>query len=395
MSTPPKMDVWVLAGQSNMQGCGLLNEPTLSPASSSDERVWAFTSAGNWEIAEEPLHNLWESFTPVHQNFMRAGFNEEANAVSDEEYARQCRENPIGGSGLGIAFGVAMADATGNPIGLIPAAHGGTSLGQWNSDLKDEGGNSLYGAMLERIRKASETADFELKGVLWYQGESDCDPTNSVTYGERYAAWIEALRKDLDMPNLPVYSVQLGRLIQPITLKPGEGWDINSWDHVREALRTMPERTSNTATVSAIDLGLADAIHIDTDGLIRLGKRMARLALSGGEGPSLVKLEQGANSTNGHVIVRVICEGVTGGWNPKNRIPGFETRDAEGKSHQSILVIEANADVHDPKVINVWLNGIADDVQLGYGLGLNPPCILVDDADMPLSAFMPQPIVKA
>ena len=60
-------DVWVLAGQSNMQGCGWL-EGVLQP----DPRVWTFTSAGEWQIAAEPLHRLWESFTHVHQDFMRA-----------------------------------------------------------------------------------------------------------------------------------------------------------------------------------------------------------------------------------------------------------------------------------------------------------------------------------
>ena len=43
------------------------------------------------------------------------------------EYARRENEMRTTGSGLGITFGAAMADALHRPIGLIPAAHGGTS----------------------------------------------------------------------------------------------------------------------------------------------------------------------------------------------------------------------------------------------------------------------------
>ena len=88
-------DVWVLAGQSNMQGCGWL-----AGALPADPRVWSFSSAGQWQIAEEPLHRLWESFTLVHQDFMRAGLPEADKQVSDAEWARRENETRTWGSGL-------------------------------------------------------------------------------------------------------------------------------------------------------------------------------------------------------------------------------------------------------------------------------------------------------
>ena len=142
-------DVWVLAGQSNMQGYAWL-DGALVP----DERVWSFTSAGAWGIAEEPLHRLWESFTPVHQEMMRLWLPEEEKGISDAENARRENESRKLGAGLGISFAAAMADELGTSIGLIPAAHGGASLDQWGPSIKDLGGRSLYGAMLERIEKA-------------------------------------------------------------------------------------------------------------------------------------------------------------------------------------------------------------------------------------------------
>lgn len=202
---PDALDAWVLAGQSNMQGRAWLRG-ALQP----DRRVWSFSSAGQWEQAVEPLHRLWESFTPVHQALMRDGMSPADQARSDAELARREAAEGTIGAGLGISFGKAMADALRRPIGLIPAAHGGTSLGQWCESSK--GTDHLYGAMLERIRRAGG----RLRGVLWYQGESDTDELAAARrYGERLDRWIAALRADTGAPGLPVVVVQLGRVLPP------------------------------------------------------------------------------------------------------------------------------------------------------------------------------------
>ena len=40
---------------------------------------------------------------------------------------------------------------------------------QWNPAKKEQGGNSLYGSMLRQVKLAGG----KVRGVLWYQGESD------------------------------------------------------------------------------------------------------------------------------------------------------------------------------------------------------------------------------
>ena len=82
MSATASLNVWVLAGQSNMQGYGW-RRGALAP----DPRVRLFSSAGNWENAAEPLHRLWESYTPVHQDLMRLGMTEAERAMTDAELA--------------------------------------------------------------------------------------------------------------------------------------------------------------------------------------------------------------------------------------------------------------------------------------------------------------------
>ena len=387
------LDVWVLAGQSNMQGCGLLRDATLCDASASDERVFNFTMAGQWQIATEPLHRMWESYTPVHPDFLRGGVPSEEGGITNEEFAEQERKNGVAGAGLGIPFGVAMAEATGKPIGLISAAHGGTSLENWNEAHKELGGKSLYGSMLDRIQKAGG----KLRGVLWYQGESDGTPGLDTTYAERFESWIAALRSDTNQPNLPVIVVQLGRVVQSAADK-NAGWQGKSWDIIREAQRTLPDNVANTGVVSAIDLGICDTIHIDTPGLIRLGKRMAHVALGIQSGstpasPHLAKIEKGTDQPNGFGVARVFCDGVTGGWQPKTHLSGFTIRDAQGNPHPTSILIEANVDARDPKIINVIVHPSPDETMfLAYGLGLSPICNVVDEADQPLPTFAPQPM---
>lgn len=378
---PSELDIWILAGQSNMQGCGLL-QGYLEP----DERVWNYTSAGQWEVGCEPLHRLWESCLPAHQNILRMNMDEGAMTISDEDYAKAEAGVRTQGAGLGLAFGRAMADATGRPVGLISAAHGGTSLEFWDFRRRDEGGESIYGAMLERTRTAIAAGGI-LRGLLWYQGESDALDPIAGTYLERFKEWIEAVREDLGRPDLPVISAQIGNVVVPPALA-ANGWQAGPWEQVRQALLEIPQHVPHTTTTATVDLGLDDTIHIDTPGLIRLGKRMARLAL-GADSPRVVSIQKEV-SFNGLGQARLICEGVDGSWKPRHHISGFETRTADGQPHPTITVIKADADTDDPRNIRILFNEPLDDtVLLGYGLGLNPYCNAVDEADMPLCAFLP------
>ncbi len=390
---PDNLDVWVLAGQSNMFGCGALCD-TLP----SDARVWNFSSAGNWEVAAEPLHRLWESCTPVHQNLMRAGslgaVTPADEKLSDAQMAAREKATRTTGAGLGIAFGKAMADATGQNIGLISAAHGATTLNNWDPSLKSEGGHSLYGALLQRV----EMAGGNLQGVLWYQGESDGTPECAPHYAARFANWIERLRADLQRADLPVVAVQIGRVVQEPTLE--SGWDKTSWQIVREAQRLLTETVPHTAVTSAIDLGLCDTIHINTPGLIRLGKRMARLAapLQAGStprAPRLLRVERGAPTPTGYEMLRVICENAEGGWNPVLHQSGFSLCDKNGAPIKAVLLLDASADKNEPNIINLLFSAPAKtEIHVAYGLGLNPYCNVVDKADQPLLAFAPQAIFE-
>src|SRR5262249_11890123 len=151
-------DLWVLAGQSNMEGLGDLVDVT--PPS---PRVSALGMNSKWGQAEEPLHWLVDSPDEGHSG----------KPADREGRAKADHRNPARGAGLGLPFGAVIAAKTGAPVGLIACAHGGTSMAQWDPAKKGEGGKSLYGSMLRQVKLAGG----KVRGVLWYQGESDANPS--------------------------------------------------------------------------------------------------------------------------------------------------------------------------------------------------------------------------
>lgn len=73
------------------------------------------------------------------------------------------RKNPRG-VGPGAAFAQAVLKETGRPIGLIPCAHGGSSMSAWDPALKHNGDDSLYGALLRRVEMIG--GGKKIKGLL-------------------------------------------------------------------------------------------------------------------------------------------------------------------------------------------------------------------------------------
>jgi sialate O-acetylesterase len=391
-------DLWVLAGQSNMQGVGNLEDVT--PPSS---RVMALGMDGKWTRAEEPLHWLVDSPDPVH-----SGKPDDREARSRTEHRTRTK-----GAGLGLPFGVAIAEATRVPIGLVVCAHGGTSMEQWSPARKDEGGNSLYGSMLRQVKLAGG----KVRGVLWYQGESDANQPAASKFAETFANFIGAVRDDLGQSDLPFYYVQISRFI---VARDPEGWNI-----VREAQRLIPDRVPNTAVVAAIDLELDDGIHVGTPGLKRLGRRLARIAerelygLTGGTTPTLDRVAKRADNTlvlkfkgvnrparteavpsSGHERA-VDARRTRGdraaaspsivppaeGLRPARHVAGFSIRKADG-SEIPLIYDAAVGPLNDSVILK--LNGpIPEGANLWYGYGLDPYCNLVDVLDMAVPAFGP------
>ncbi len=386
-------DLWVLAGQSNMEGVGNLIDVTPP-----HPKVMLLGMDGQWGQAEEPLHWLIDSPDAVHSG----------DPKNRAERSAQAHKSRTKGAGLGLPFAVAMVEATGVPVGLVACAHGGTSMEQWNPNKKEQGGASLYGSMLRQVKLAGG----KVKGVLWYQGESDANANDSKVFAKAFSDFIAAVRSDFGQPELPFYYVQIGRFVR--------GGDPKDWNAVQEAQRVIPERVANTAVISVIDLELDDGIHVGTQGLKRAGQRLARIAereLFGQVGATTPTFERVTKGPHNTLTVKFngvnmgparspVAGGLGGGMRamagamsaspgepgaiglkPDRHIAGFSIHKEDGTALP--LIFEAGVGKARDTVV-LKLNGpVPEKAFLCYGYGMDPYCNLVDGLDMAVPVFGP------
>lgn len=157
-------DLYLLIGQSNMAGRGLL--PTGDDVISS-ERVYKFTADEEWAVAEEPIHF----------------------------------DTAAAGAGPGLAFARKMIDADPSQTvtaGLIPCAVGGSALSRWMPDADD-----LYPIAVARAKAALATGG-RLRAILWHQGEGDSWSREAAeSYSSRLQTMVTRLRADLNAQDVP------------------------------------------------------------------------------------------------------------------------------------------------------------------------------------------------
>lgn len=355
-------DLWMLAGQSNMQGVGNLRDLPLPSA-----QVYSFNMTDRWVPAEEPLHRVQDAVDSFHWRNNPG----EPKAPLSGEALRKAIATRVKGAGVGLPFALEMVRRTGVPIGLIPSAHGGTSMDQWSPSLKDQGGAALYGGMLRRFRAVGG----RIAGVLWYQGESDANPKASPVFAAKFQSLIEAIRVDFQQPDLPFYYVQIGRHVNDS--------NIAEWHAVQDAQRRVESLFRNVAMTTGIDLELDDGIHVGTDSYFTLAQRLANLA----EG----KLERGPRPVRARLDgSRILVEfaSVNGRLRHTGRLNGFTIHNAEGRPvpliyRQRVLAGSSNT-------VELLFGGkLPEGAMLHYGYGKDPYLNLVDESNMPCPVFGP------
>ncbi len=361
-------DIWILAGQSNMYGVGNLEDVT-----EPHPLVHLYSMAYQWRIAKEPIHVLAESPDPVHYSRV---------LKSEEERFQRIKEaiNGQKGAGLGLPFAVEMIKRTGRPIGLIASAHGGTSMEQWNPDLKDKGGESLYGSMYKQVQSAGG----KVRGVLWYQGESDASKDPQPLYKERMRKLVQAFRNDFGA-DLPFYYVQIGRFVL-------ENPDATYWNKLQNDQLELEKELAPGGMVVSIDLELDDLIHAGTEGLKILGYRLANRVerdMFGGKitsGPRVEKVER-ISSPYGPQV-KITFSGVNGKLISAGKPSGFTISTAE---EAPILpcIYKITLPENEPNAVILWITKMPEQAFLWYGRGFDPYCNIVDEAQMAIPVFGP------
>ncbi|ASW75870.1 acetyl xylan esterase [Chryseobacterium piperi] len=219
---------FLMIGQSNMAGRGFLQE--VHPIH--DEKIKMLRN-GRWQMIAEPI------------NFDR----------------------PTSGISLAASFASSwrLFHNHKDDIGLIPCADGGTSLEDWAVE------EPLFQHAVSQAKAAQKIST--LAGILWHQGESDSHGQKYQSYQEKLSVIIEALREELNVPDIPLIIGGLGNFLTDGMY----GQYFSEYNDVNESLIQFAKDHDQCYFVSAEGLTAnPDNIHFDAISQRKLGVRYFR-----------------------------------------------------------------------------------------------------------------------
>lgn len=241
------IQLFILAGQSNMVGYGSNLEELPIELRESDKILW-FDRENRWSSLQVPTEPLPFSYRVL---------------------------NPSGGFGIEVSLGQKLSRNRKKPVAFVKYAVNGTSLADdWKPDGK------LYTNAITRVQQAinslSYTETLEIAGFFWIQGEKDAlNETAAIYYERNLVQFIERIRQDLNEPQLPFIIGKIPVESQQQTRLGLDGFYPYA-NQVRQAQQNIIQIVTNTAVVETLDLPrIDDNLHLSSQGLIELGYRLA------------------------------------------------------------------------------------------------------------------------
>jgi sialate O-acetylesterase len=215
---------------------------------------------------------------------------------------------------------------------------------------------------------APQTA-YTIKGVIWYQGESNSRLTFAPMYAKLFPALIADWRAQWHQGDFPFLFVQISSFTSDAT---------EDWAVIREAQRRSLS-VANTAMIVTTDIGDPDNVHPADKQTVGARLALAARALAYGEsveysGP----LFRQATPEDG--AVRVWFDHAANGLAAKgDPLQGFEIAGDDGRFVAATAridgktVVVANPSVADPKYVRYgWVNAPVVNLFNSEGLPASP-----------------------
>ncbi len=237
----------------------------------------------------------------------------------------------------------------------------------WHPQLDSWGPGMLWNGMIAPL------TPFAIRGVIWYQGESNSALERVGLYQRVFSTLIEDWRREWGLGDFPFLYVQISNFKST----PAEDWAT-----LREQqLKTLALR--NTAMAVTIDIGNPENVH-PTDKL-DVGLRLARAArvLSYGEaiedsGPIF------RQATPEGASIRAWFDHARGLKAKDGAVSGFEVAGVDGKFSPAAASVEGETIVATSPTV-------AEPVYVRYGWANSPECNLFNGEGLPASPFTSVP----
>lgn len=233
-------EVWIAGGQSNMSM--RLCDAQHSPEDLTECAEFRYYNAPRceWPEGTEALDRRWTKCAPdVCGNF----------------------------SAIGHFFAKELIREKNVPVGILCCSKGASRIESW-IDPTILAGTELdiprerkyidvkypFNAMgMLYYRMLSPLAPFAVRGVLWYQGESDRSPHETCTYSGLFGLLLKSWRR-LWNEELPFLTVQLTSY--------GQNSDqTQDWPTLREQQKIAAGKFSNVVMITTMDCGSVNQIH--------------------------------------------------------------------------------------------------------------------------------------
>lgn len=224
-------------------------------------------------------------------------------------------------------------------------------------------------------RMITPLLDYSMKGVIWYQGESNAG--NPGQYEERFSTMIETWRDEWNQGDFPFLFVQLANFMET-TDEPVQ----SNWAELRQAqLNTL--KLPNTGMAVTTDIGEWNDIHPlnKKDVGHRLALQARKIAYGEKDLVAAGPIPEHSTFTSDHVTIEFKYTG-----------NGLTTSDGEEPHYFSISedgenFVWAEAEIQGDS-IRVWSDEISNPVAVRYGWADNPESAnLINQKGLPATPF--------
>ena len=215
--------------------------------------------------------------------------------------------------------GDAQAKAAGKPVPAHP----------WHPDEVSWSPAGLYNGMIAPLTPMT------IKGIIWYQGETNSAPDRARAYSSLFTAMIGDWRMHFAQGNLPFLYVQISSFSSPA----------EDWGLVRDGER-RGLRVANTAMAVSLDRGDAGNVHLADKQTIGTRLALAARGLVYGEavpyrGPTFREVTTEPNGT-GKLSLRVWFDHAQGLTLRNQGDSGFEVAGPDHHFVPAQAVVEAD-----------------------------------------------------
>lgn len=264
-------EVWLCSGQSNME--------------------YPMSLLKNYAKPQKGIDSSAIDLTKQYPSIRLLTVDKKVNLtdISTKGWSEAAGEAMGKASAIGFYFAKQLQNTLNVPVGIISSSWGGSRIEPW-TPLESYQSSPFFAKDLGETSKIDGSdigknyesmiaplAPFSIKGILWYQGESNCMLNETIRYTEKSKLLIDAWRNKWADASLPFYFVQ----IAPYYYSKRK-------DKISHTNETLPEfweaqaltlKIPNTGMVVVTDLvdNLAD-IHPSYKW--EVGKRLSAIALA-------------------------------------------------------------------------------------------------------------------